>query len=111
MAVYNKLRIQHSAINAIGCFVLAIAAALITMSEWYFQEGNLSKPLLYVVSISILIAYPIFYINLALNLFDEKRTAQRETFLQVLFVMYFIVQTILSVEMIGLIYLLLGIDY
>jgi phosphoglycerol transferase MdoB-like AlkP superfamily enzyme len=111
MAVCSKLRIQHSAINAIGCFVLTIAATLIAMSEWYFQEGNLSKPVLYVLSISILIAYPVFYINLALNLFDEKRIALRETFLQVLFVIYFIVQTILSIEMIGLIYLLLGIEY
>jgi len=105
-----KPRIKSTTLTIILCIVLTFGASLMTLSEWHYKENNLSTLVFKLLSIFIILAYSISYINLIINIFEEKGIKKRKTTENVILIIYFVAQSLFTILIfLGLLLVTLGI--
>lgn len=104
------LRIKSFWINVLACVFLVFISAILILSEWYFKENRLSPITFNVISLLIIVLYSVFYINLLINVIVRIKDDTDEILMKIGLVIYFFIQTFFSIQIVGLLLILLGID-
>jgi hypothetical protein len=104
------LRIKSTALCGVVCVLLTFAASFLALSEWHFKEARFTVLQFNLMAAVMVPGYVVFYVNLAINVFNTERHRQRELLIKVLLISYFVVQSLASIEILGLLFIAVGID-
>ena len=89
-------------ITGVVCFLLTFIASVILLSEWYYKEDNLGPNIAKSVSIAIIGLYCYFFYKFYNAVFDPEKKKVREPSIQFFAVFCFVIQSLFSVEILGL---------
>src|ERR1700743_2901212 len=88
------------------CVLLTFISSVLIMGGGHYHEINLSNNGVCIISIIVILLYGLFYFNLARNVFDKQR--QRDTTVKILLIIYFIFQTLFSLIVLSLLFIITG---
>jgi hypothetical protein len=88
--------------TGIVCFLLTFIAAILFLSEWYYNEQRLSLNVAKGISAIVIVLYTYFFCKFYKAVFEKEKKKHRNPTKQSLALLCFIVQMIFSVEILGL---------
>ena len=95
-------------ITGLICFALVYVAVMMLFSEWYYNDHIISSNLARVISGVIVALYCFFFYKFYKAAFDQENKDRRSRSQQNSVVIIFVIQSILSVEIVGLLMFIFG---